>query len=161
MARPVQRPSGALLWALAGVAHLAFDALSSQLEVTTPPYLLLDHAGEVFRAFLATDRTTVLVAVSLGAASVNAAISALFALALEAAPRRRRALAWTLSGLWVFSGGLLILVYLSPPWRIVLGSLAAGLPRSFAVAWLLDRRMPAGTTGSIGAAGGARAPSGP
>ena len=59
------------------------------------------------------------------------------------APRRRRVLGWTLSGLWLFSGTLLVLVYLSPPWPVVLGSLSAGVPRAFAVAWLLDRMMPA------------------
>jgi hypothetical protein len=39
----------------------------------------------------------------------------------------------------VFSGGLMTLVYLSPPAAIVAGSLAAGVPRAFAVSWLLER----------------------
>jgi FtsH-binding integral membrane protein len=143
MARPPPRARGPLLWAAAAVAHLAFDLVTSRVEATTPPYLLLDHAGEVFRAFLASDRTAVLGAVSIGASAVNAAISAVFAVALEDSPRRRRALAWTLSGLWIFSGGLLVLVYLAPPWPIVAGSLAAGIPRAFGIAWLLDRMMPA------------------
>jgi len=32
--------------ALAGAAHLAFDAVTSRLVWTTPPYLLLDYASE-------------------------------------------------------------------------------------------------------------------
>jgi hypothetical protein len=143
MAGHPSRLQGVRLAALAGAVHLAFDALASRLELVTPPYLLLDHAAEFFREILELDRTAVLVTVAVGAAVVNGVIAALLATALEPSPRRRGTLGWALFGLWLFSGGLMILVYLYLPWGVVLGSLAAGLPRSFAVAWVLDRAMPA------------------
>jgi hypothetical protein len=129
--------------ALAGFAHLVLDGLSSRLPWTTPPYLLLDYANETFRDLLNLDRTTILVAVSFISAGVNGAIAGLFATALDAARGRMVKLGISLSALWVFSGGLMTLVYLSPPLGVVAGSLFAGIPRSFAVAWLLERTAPA------------------
>jgi membrane associated rhomboid family serine protease len=131
-----------LATALAGAAHLVLDGVASLLPWTTPPYLLLDHASEAFRDLLNLDRTTVLVAVAVISAGVNGAIAGLFGAALASAPKRQLKLGIALSVLWVFSGGLMILVYLSPPAGVTLGSLAAGIPRSFAVAWLLDRVLP-------------------
>jgi hypothetical protein len=137
------RASGPRLAALAGAIHLIFDALTTRLSATTPPYLLLDHAGEVFRGlFEALDRGAVLVTVSVMAAAVNGIIAALLATAFEGSRRRWRTLAWTLLGLWTFGGALMIAVYLSPPLAIALGSLAAGIPRVVLVAWALDRAMP-------------------
>jgi membrane associated rhomboid family serine protease len=133
------RPRLLLAAAIAGAANLAFDALASRLPWTTPPYLLLDHASETFRDLLMLDRTTLLVAVAVISAGVNGAIAGLMAAAMEGVRRRVLALGLTLSGLWLFSGGLMILVYLSPPAGIVAGSLLAGIPRSFAVAWILER----------------------
>lgn len=132
--------------ALAGAAHLALDLLASRSPWTTPPYLLLDHASETFRDLLLLDRTTILVVVSVVSAAVNGIIAGLFATALASARSRALALGAALSALWVFSGGLMTLVYLSPPPGIVLGSLAAGIPRSFAIAWLLDRVLPRGSS---------------
>jgi hypothetical protein len=132
--------------ALAGAAHLAFDGVTSLLVVTTPPYLLLDFASETFRDILNLDRRSILVAVAVISSGVNGAISGLFAAAFDTLERRVLKLGLTLSALWVFSGGLLIIVYLSPPPWVVAASLAAGIPRSFLVAWLLEwaaRRDPA------------------
>lgn len=120
--------------------------------MTAPPYLLLDHAAEVFRELLALDRTAILTTVAVAASAVNGAIAAMLAVALEAVPHRRRTLAWVLVAFWVFSGGLMILVYLSPPWLTVLGSLAAGIPRAWLVAWALDRAL--GTPAVAEGAGG-------
>jgi membrane associated rhomboid family serine protease len=131
-----------LATALAGAAHLVLDGVTSRIPWTTPPYLLLDHASEAFRDLLTLDRTTVLVAVSFVSAGVNGAIAGLFGVALAEVPRRRLKLGVALSALWVFSGGLMALVYLSPPAGVIVGSLAAGVPRAFAVAWLLDRTLP-------------------
>ncbi len=128
--------------ALAGFAHLVLDALTSRLPWTTPPYLLLDYANETFRDLLNLDRTTILVAVSVISAGVNGAIAGLFAAALHETSSRFVKLGLSLSALWLFSGGLMTLVYLSPPVGVVVGSLAAGIPRSFAVAWLLGRSEP-------------------
>lgn len=134
-----------LATALAGFAHLVLDGLASRLPWTTPPYLLLDYASETFRDLLNLDRTTILVAVAVISAGVNGAIAGLFAAALDDARSRVVKLGLSLSALWVFSGGLMMLVYLSPPPGIVAGSLLAGIPRSFAVAWLLDRLAPKDT----------------
>jgi hypothetical protein len=133
------RPRPVRLALLAGAVHLAFDWLASRLEATTPPYLLLRHAPELFRDVL--DPVGVAVAASL----VQGVIAVLIGAAFEERPAGRRAvpLALALWGLWILSGGLLELVYLSAPWPVALGSLAAGLPRAAAVAWLVDRMMPA------------------
>jgi hypothetical protein len=128
--------------ALAGAANLVLDGLASRLPWTTPPYLLLDHASETFRDLLMLDRTTVLVVVAVVSAGVNGAIAGLFGAALAPASHRFLKLGVALSILWVFSGGLMILVYLAPPAGVALGSLVAGVPRAFAVAWLLDRALP-------------------
>jgi hypothetical protein len=130
-----------VLAALAAGIHLACDGLASRSGFTSPPYLLLDHAGELFRDLLSLDRTAILLTVSISAAVVNGAIAAMLGVALESARRRRRTLAWVLYAFWVFSGGLMILVYLSPPWAVVAGSLAAGMPRVWLVAWALDRAL--------------------
>jgi hypothetical protein len=125
--------------ALAGAAHLAFDGIASRVLWTTPPYLLLDYASEAFREILNLDRRSILVTVAVISAGVNGVISALFAAAFDGLDRRVLKLGLSLSALWVFSGGLMTAVYLSPPGWVVAGSLLAGIPRSFAVAWLLER----------------------
>lgn len=130
--------------ALAALAHLLIDGLSSRSILTTPPYLLLDYAAGPFKDLLFLDRTTLLVAVSFISAGVNGAIAGLFATALAGARRRVLTLGISLSILWIFSGGLMIAVYFAPPAFVALGSLAAGVPRSFAVAWLLARGKRAG-----------------
>jgi membrane associated rhomboid family serine protease len=131
-----------LATALAGAAHLVLDAVTSRVSWLTPPYLLLDYASETFRDLLMLDRTTMLVVVAVVSAGVNGAIAGLFGAAFASAERRRLKLGVALSFLWVFSGGLMMLVYLSPPLGVALGSLLGGIPRAFAVAWLLDRTMP-------------------
>jgi hypothetical protein len=128
--------------ALAAVTHLVLDGVTSRLAWTTPPYLLLDYANETFRDLLNLDRTTILVAVAAISAGVNGVIAGLFAAALDQVRRPALALGLSLSALWVFSGGLMTLVYLSPPLEVVAGSLLAGVPRSFLVAWLLVRIAP-------------------
>lgn len=130
--------------ALSGAAHLVLDLLATRTEFTTPPYLLLDHASETFRDLLMLDRTTILVVVSIVSAAVNGIIAALMGTAMTSVRSRMLALAAVLSILWVFSGGLMMLVYLSPPPAVVVGSLLAGIPRAFVIAWLLDRVLPRG-----------------
>jgi hypothetical protein len=125
--------------ALAAAVHLGLDAVASRLPWTTPPYLLLDYASETFRDLLLLDRSTLLGVVAVVSSGVNGLIAGLFLAALAGARRPIVALGLSLFALWVFSGGLMILVYLSPPWPIAAGSLLAGLPRAFAVAWALER----------------------
>lgn len=139
MEGPALRTSVFKATAVAAVTHLALDFVTSRLAWTTPPHLLLDHASAAFRDLLLLDRTTLLVAISVIASGVNGAIAGLFATALAGAPSRLLAIGLSLTALWVFSGWLMILVYLDPPAGVVIGSLAAGVPRAFAVAWVLER----------------------
>ena len=125
--------------ALSAAVHLVLDAVCSTTPWTTPPYLLLDYASETFRDLLLLDRSTLRVTVAVISAGVNAAIAALFAVALSGARRRMPALAASLFAIWVFSGALMMAVYLDPPWGVALGSLAAGAPRALALAWVLER----------------------
>jgi hypothetical protein len=125
--------------ALSGALHLALDLLASRSPWTTPPYLLLQYASEAFRDLLLIDPTTIRVGGAIAAAGVNGAIAGLFAVALGEARRRVLGLAAALFALWVFSGGLMMLVYLDQPWGVALGSLAAGAPRVLAVAWAIER----------------------
>lgn len=125
--------------AVAAAVNVLADLLTSRAELTTPPYLLLDHAAEPFRQVVALDRAAVLGAVSIAASVVNGLVAALFAEAVAGARRPVVVLGALLSAIWVVSGALLALVYLDAPATILSGSLLAGLPRSFAVAWAIDR----------------------
>lgn len=151
---------GLRIFAAAFAANLVFDALGARLPWTTPPWLLLDHLAGLFKELLSAepdagsflDRSSIGIGMSIGASGVNAIIAALLATAFEDQPRRVRALGGSLAGLWLLSGGLMMITYLSPPWGVALGSLASGLPRSFALAWLLDRLLPARAGGPRSAA---------
>jgi hypothetical protein len=135
--------SGVLVPALVATGvHLLVDVVSTRLPWTTPPYLLLDHAAGPFRDLVAIDRGTVLVTVSVAASVVNGLIAGLFGVAVEGARRRLVTLALLLAGLWLFSGALLAVVYLSLPRALLAGSLLAGLPRALVVAWAVDRALP-------------------
>lgn len=134
---PRTASSPVLLGGVAAAVHLGFDVLASRTAWTTPPYLLLSYMDEAFRDFLNP------VGVSIGAALGLAAMTTAIALAAEWVPRRRVAiLGSALSALWVFSGTLMLAVYVRPPWGIAIGSVAAGLPRMWTLAWVLDRVMP-------------------
>lgn len=141
---PVPRASPLALTALAGTLHLALDLASLVVPWIAPPYLLLDHAGEAFRVFLEGEwRAPVLGTVAVVSSVVNGIIAALMAVALEGHPRRRRVLAWTLAALWLLGGGLLVFIYLTPPWPLTAASLLAGVPRAWLIAWALDRLLRA------------------
>jgi hypothetical protein len=142
MARTPPRNAAVVATALAAAAHLALDLVTSRFPWTTPPYLLLDHARGPFHDLLLIDRTAILAGASIASSAVNGIVSAIFGVAVEDRPRRLVLLAAILSGLWVLSGVLLAFVYLSVPGAILAGSLAAGIPRAFVVAWLVDRVLP-------------------
>jgi hypothetical protein len=135
---------------VAALAHLAIDALSSRWPWTTPPHLQLAYAPEVVREMLSP------LAVGIAASAVNGVIAGIALLAVEpwagpAPGRRTLRLGVVLFGFWLLSDGLLALVWLSAPWSLVLGGLAAGLPRSLAVGWLLARlARPAKRAGAAG-----------
>ncbi len=151
------RSRTALAAAAAAVVHLVIDYASSRIAWTTPPYLLLEHARGPFRDLMQVGGGAILVGASIASCAVNGVVAALFGYALADRPRRLVALALLLSGLWIVSGGLLALVYLSVPAGLLAGSLLAGVPRSFAVAWAVDAAMghgeapPAAPRGAAGA----------
>jgi hypothetical protein len=128
--------------ALAALAHLALDYATSRATWTTPPYLLLDHARGPFRDLLEIAPGAILAGASIASSGVNGVVAALFGYALEDRRRRFLALGLLLSGLWIASGALLALLYLSLPSGLLSASLLAGVPRSFAVAWIVDRVLP-------------------
>lgn len=146
-----RRPSALRLAAIAAAIHLALDGLLSRIAWTTPPYLLLEHAGELGRTLLELGRGPVLGTVAVTASIVNGIIAALMAVAFQEHPRRLPSLAWTLFGLWLAGGLLMALAYLSAPWPLLLGSLAAGLPRAWLVAWALERVSPEDAATGAGA----------
>ncbi|HVI96332.1 MAG TPA: hypothetical protein VM753_20110 [Anaeromyxobacter sp.] len=132
-------PAAALLAAL---AHLALDYATSRVAWTTPPYLLLDHARGPFRDLLQIAPGAILAGASIASSGVNGVVAAIFGYALQERRRRLASLGLLLSGLWIMSGGLLALLYLSVPPGLLAGSLLAGVPRSFAIAWIVDRVLP-------------------
>lgn len=139
MAQPPP-PSVARLAALAGLLHFAFDCLLRVWPATTPPHLLTAYMSEVFRDMLEMlGRTPVSGVTSF----VNGVISAIFAIALQGATRRRLAkVAGLLTFLWLVTGGLTFALYLDAPGWLAATSLLAGLPRTLVVAFLLERALP-------------------
>lgn len=135
--RPLSGPRLLGLALLASGLDLALDGITWLVPLAAPPHLLLRHAPDFVRQVVGP------LGVSIAASIVWGLIGVLALLAVEpgAAPRARRAriLAALLWGLWLLSEGLLALVWLDAPWAQVLGGLAAGLPRSAAVAWALTR----------------------
>ena len=135
--RPLTGPRLIGLVALAAGLHLALDALCWLVPWTAPPHLLLRYAPEFVRHMVGP------LGVSIAASAVWGLIGVITLVAVEpgAGPpaRRVRVLATVLWGFWLLSEGLMSLVWLDAPWGPVLGGLAAGIPRSAAVAWLLAR----------------------
>jgi hypothetical protein len=125
--------------AIAAAVNVVADLLASRSELTTPPYLLLDHAAEPFRQMVELDRAAVLGAVSIAASIVNGLVAALFAEAAVGSRRFVALLGALLAGTWIVTGALLAVIYLDVPGVVLAGSLLAGLPRSFAVAWAIER----------------------
>ncbi len=136
-----ERPlTGARLLGLAALAaglHLALDGLFWLVPWAAPPHLLLRYAPEFVREMVGP------LGVSIAASAVWGIIGVIALVAIEpgAGPpaRRVRVLAAVLWGFWLLSEGLMALVWLDAPWGPVLGGLAAGIPRSAAVAWVLVR----------------------
>jgi hypothetical protein len=141
MDQPSTPPSVARLAAVAGLLHFGFDSLFRLWPATTPPHLLTPYMAEVFRDMLEMLGRTPISAVT---SFVNGVISAIFAIALQGAvPRRLAKVALLLTLLWLVTGGLTFAVYLDAPPGLALTSLLAGLPRSLAVAFALERSLPA------------------
>jgi hypothetical protein len=140
MAQPSTPPGVARLAALAGLLHFGFDSFFRLWPSTTPPHLLTPYMAEVFRDMLEMLGRTPISAVT---SFVNGVISAIFAIALEgAAPRRFVKMATLFIFLWLVTGGLTFVAYLDAPAGLAFTSLLAGLPRSLAVAFALERALP-------------------
>ena len=122
----------------ATLIHLAFDSVGRLATATTPPYLLLPFMSEIFRDMLGLLGVNAISAVTC---AIDGLIAGLFATALFEVGRRRRALGLLLAGIWLLTCGAMFTLYLSAPWPVALGSMAFGLPRAAALAWVLDRMM--------------------
>jgi hypothetical protein len=140
-------PRLARLALAATLVHLAFDSVGRLLTATTPPYLLLPFMSELFRDMLGLLGVN---AISVVTCAINGLIAGVFATALFEVARRRWALGLLLAGIWLLTCGAMFTLYLSAPWPVALGSMAFGLPRAAALAWVLDRIM----SGAGGAAAG-------
>jgi len=131
-------PRLARLALTATLVHLAFDTVGRAFTATTPPYLLLPYMSEIFRDMLGLLGVDV---ISVMTCAINGLIAGVFATALFEVERRRRALGLLLAGIWLLTCGAMFTLYLSAPWSVALGSMAFGLPRAAALAWILDRMM--------------------
>lgn len=139
MSSPPPAPPGLARLALAAtLVHLAFDTAGRLFTATTPPYLLLPYMSEIFRNVLGLLGVNAISAVTC---AINGLIAAVFATALFEASSRRFKAGLLLALVWLLTGGSMFTLYLSAPWPVALGSLASGLPRAAALAWLLDRMM--------------------
>jgi hypothetical protein len=131
-------PRLARLALTATLVHLAFDTVGRAFTVTTPPYLLLPFMSEIFRDMLGLLGAN---AISVVTCAINGLIAGVFATALFEVERRRRALGLLLAGIWLLTCGAMFTIYLSAPWSVAIGSMAFGLPRAAALAWVLERMM--------------------
>ncbi|MFL5300493.1 MAG: hypothetical protein ACJ79R_09140 [Anaeromyxobacteraceae bacterium] len=143
---PSPSPSRLAALALAAAAlHGGLDALCSAAALTTPPYLRLGDAPEVFQLVSP-------LAVSIAASAVSGIIAAIAVSIVGAARARRRALGAALAGFWLFSAVLLRLTWLDTPLLPTIVGLACGIPRGFAVGWALSAlsgaRVSAATEGA-------------
>jgi hypothetical protein len=135
---PSAPPRLARLALAATLVHLAFDTAGRVFTVTTPPYLLLPFMSEIFRDMLGLLGVN---AISVVTCAINGLIAGVFATALFEVVGRRRKLGLLLAGIWLLTCSAMFTLYLSAPWSVAIGSMAFGLPRSAALAWVLDRLM--------------------
>jgi hypothetical protein len=146
MAVPSPSPARLAALALAAAAlHGGLDALCSAASLTTPPYLRLGDAPEVFRLVSP-------VAVSVAASAVSGIIAAIAVSLVGAARARRRTLGAALAGFWLFSAVLLRLTWLDTPLLPTMVGLACGIPRGFAVAWALSALCRGGVSAATAGA---------
>lgn len=141
---PSAPPRLARLALAATLVHLAFDTVGRAFTATTPPYLLLPYMSEIFRDMLGLLGVDV---ISVLTCAINGLIAGVFATALFEAGRRRRALGLLLAGIWLLTCGAMFTLYLSAPWPVAIGSMAFGLPRAAALAWVLERMMARASEG--------------
>jgi hypothetical protein len=140
MATPAPQPSLARLAALAGLLHFGFDTLTRLWPATTPPHLLTPYMSEVFQGMLEMLGPT---PVSLVTSFVNGLVSAIFVVALQGVTSGRLVkVAILLTGIWLLTGGLTFALYLDAPAGLALTSLLAGLPRTVALAYFMERSLP-------------------
>jgi len=130
------RSGGIALFLGAWGANLAFDALSRVAPPLAPPHLLTAYMPEAIRQ---------MVSPGVLAPVTSAVLAAIALLVLSLVPpgtpgRVRRLTAW-LVGFSFLSEGLMAWVWLDAPGGVLAWSLAGGIPRSLAVAWLLARQQ--------------------
>ena len=142
---PSAPPRLARLALAATLVHLAFDSVGRLFTATTPPYLLLPYMSEIFRDMLDLLGVN---AISVGdLRHQRADRGGLRHRALRgpasAAPQARAAAVRDLAP----HRGAMFTLYLSAPWPVALGSMAFGLPRAAALAWVLERMMARASEG--------------
>jgi hypothetical protein len=126
-----------VLFLAAWAVNLAFDGLAFLSLRVGPPHLLHPYMPEAIRG---------MVSPFVLAPVTSAVLAAIALLVLSLVPpgsphRVRRLTAW-MAGFWLLSEGLLAWVWLDAPAGLVVASLAAGLVRCAALAWVLDRLGP-------------------
>jgi hypothetical protein len=122
------RAAGAAL--AAGIALDAATALA--VPALRPPWLLVEHAAEVFREFIGPR------VLSFAVGITSAAIAGLLAVAFRDAPRRFLRLAVGFAALGLASGVVMLLVYFPAPARVAVGSVAGIVLRALGVAWVVE-----------------------
>lgn len=135
---PPAPPPLARLALTATLVHFTFDSAGRLFTATTPPYLLLPFMSDLFRDMLGLLGVNAISAVTC---AINGLIAAVFATAFFELPSRRLKLGLLLLTVWLLTGASMFALYLSAPWPVALGSLAFGVPRAAALAWVLDRIM--------------------
>lgn len=128
-----------VLFLAAWAVNLAFDGLALVSPRLGPPHLLHDHMPEAIRGMVSP-----LVLAPVTSAVLAAIALLVLSLVPPGAPHRVRRLATWMAGFWLLSEGLLAWVWLDAPAATVIASLAAGLLRCVALAWVLDRLGPPG-----------------
>jgi hypothetical protein len=130
----------ARLAAVSALLHFGFDSVTRPFTLTAPPYLQLQYMHEIFRDMIDLMGVGPVSAVT---SAVNGLVAAVFAVALaEVTTRRATKLGALLFGIWLVTGAGMYSIYLSAPWSVAIGSLAAGLPRAAVLAFFLDRMTP-------------------
>jgi hypothetical protein len=126
-----------VLFLSAWAVNLAFDGLALLSPRLGPPHLLHQYMPEAIRGMVSP-----LVLAPVTSAVLAAIALLVLSLVPPGAPHRVRSLATWMAGFWVLSEGLLAWVWLDAPAGTVIASLAAGLVRCAALAWVLDRLGP-------------------
>jgi hypothetical protein len=91
------------------------------------------------------------VAVSIAVSAVSGIIGVIAVLAVDPPRRRPVTLAVLVTCFWLFSAGLMRVVWLSTPWAETVAGLLFGIPRGAVVGWCLAYLAAPGVSAATGA----------